>query len=224
VPWPWPAITGGSPGAETLRRQDPRARTAQVSWAGSSPVPVWLDQAREVSEQWIHRQQLRQAVGRPSDLRADLAGPVLDALRWARPYRLTQRPAKPGDAVTIAISGPVTRTWQIVATAAGWKYHDQPGARVVASLSMTTEQAWRLLTNNMPAAGRSSRRIRLSLAGATGPGASETTGLGPRRCLRGRALPYRLCDRLEYTRPPGIGNARSRVWRAVTGFETSPAW
>jgi uncharacterized protein (TIGR03083 family) len=58
--------------AEMLRRQDPRARTAQVSWAGTSPVPVWLDQARELSEQWIHRQLLVQALGRRSDLRPDL--------------------------------------------------------------------------------------------------------------------------------------------------------
>jgi uncharacterized protein (TIGR03083 family) len=107
---------------------------AQVSWAGTSPVPVWLDQAREVSEQWIHRQQLLQALGRPSDLRPDLAGPVLDGLRWAYPYRLEQCSAGPGDTVTIAISGPVTRTWQLVATAAGWEYHDEPGARVVARL------------------------------------------------------------------------------------------
>jgi hypothetical protein len=42
-------------------------RTAQVSWAGTSPVPVWLDQARELSERWIHRQQLLQALGRPSE-------------------------------------------------------------------------------------------------------------------------------------------------------------
>jgi hypothetical protein len=63
--------------------------------------------------------------------------------------------AGPGDTVTIAISGPVTRTWQVVATAAGWEYRDEPGARVVARLSLTTEQAWRLLTNNLPAAGQS---------------------------------------------------------------------
>jgi hypothetical protein len=138
-----------------LRRQDPRARTAQVSWAGTSPVPAWLDQAREVSEQWIHRQQLLQALGRPNDLRPDLAGPVLDGLRWACPYRLKQCSAGPGDTVTVAISGPVARTWQLVATAAGWEYHDEPGARVVARLSLTTEQAWRLLTSNLPAAGRS---------------------------------------------------------------------
>ena len=40
-------------------------------------------------------------------------------------------------------------------TAAGWEYHDEPGARVVARLSLTTEQAWRLLTNNLSAAGQS---------------------------------------------------------------------
>ncbi len=53
---------------------------------GHQPVPVWLDQARQLSEQWIHRQQLLQALGRRSDLRPDPAGPV----RWAYPYRLKQ--------------------------------------------------------------------------------------------------------------------------------------
>jgi uncharacterized protein (TIGR03083 family) len=82
--------------ADTVRRQDPRARTGDVSWAGGL-VPAWLDQARELSEYWIHRQQLLQALGRPSDLRADLAAPVLDGLRWAYPFRLAQARAKPGD-------------------------------------------------------------------------------------------------------------------------------
>jgi hypothetical protein len=77
--------------------------------------------------------------------------------------------------VTIAISGPVTRTWQLVATPAGWEYLCEPGARVVAWLSLTTEQAWRLLTNNLPASGQS----RL-----TAPGDNEITGI----LLRTRAI------------------------------------
>lgn len=141
--------------ADAMRGEDPRARTADVSWAGTGPVPAWLNQARELSEYWIHREQVLQAVGRPSDLRADLAGPVLDALRWAYPFRLRQAPAEPGDTITISIDGPVTLTWYLVAAPAGWEYRDGPGPRVVASLDMTTEQAWRLLTNNLPAAERS---------------------------------------------------------------------
>ncbi len=62
---------------------------------GHQPVPVWLDQARQLSEQWIHRQQLLQALGRRSDLRPHLAGPVFDGLRWAYPCRLKQCCAGP---------------------------------------------------------------------------------------------------------------------------------
>ena len=61
----------------------------QAEWVGAARR-LSLDQARELSEYWIHRQQLLQGLGRPSDLRADLAGPVLDGLRWAYPYRLAQ--------------------------------------------------------------------------------------------------------------------------------------
>lgn len=142
--------------AETMRGEDPRGRTAGVSWAGTEPVPAWLNHVRELSEYWIHRQQLLQAVGRPSDLRPDLAGQVLDGLRWAYPFRLAQAPAHPGDSVTISVVGPVTVTWHLVATPAGWAYRDERGTRTVATLEMTTEQAWRLLTNNLPSADRSS--------------------------------------------------------------------
>jgi uncharacterized protein (TIGR03083 family) len=122
--------------ADMVRGQDPRARTGDVSWAGGL-VPAWLDQARELSEYWIHRQQLLQALGRPSDLRADLAAPVLDGLRWAYPFRLAEARAQPGDTVTIAVSGPVTATWQLVATTTGWAFRGGPGPRVVARLDMT---------------------------------------------------------------------------------------
>ncbi len=140
--------------AATFRREDPRARTASVSWAGPGPMPTWLDQARELLEYWIRRQQIRQALGRPSDLRADLAEPVLDALRWAYPYRLAEARAQPGATVAIAVTGLVTRIWHLVAAASGWEFGDQPGSRVVASLTMSTEQAWRLLTSNLPTAGK----------------------------------------------------------------------
>jgi uncharacterized protein (TIGR03083 family) len=144
--WTGPQVTAA------FASQDPQAHTASVSWAGPGQSPAWLNHARELSECWIHRMQIRQALGRPSDLRPDLAGPVLDGLRWAYPYHLAQGPAQPGDTVTISVAGPVSRTWQLIASPAGWDYRDQPGAHLVASLALTTEQAWRLLTNNLPAA------------------------------------------------------------------------
>ena len=43
--------------------EDVRALTTSVSWAGPDLVPAWLGQARELSEYWIHRQQILQAAG-----------------------------------------------------------------------------------------------------------------------------------------------------------------
>jgi uncharacterized protein (TIGR03083 family) len=147
--------------ADALGRLDPRARTAHVSWAGHDPVPQWLEQARQLSEYWIHRQQLLQALGRPSDLRADVLGPVLDGMRWAYPYRLAAVEARPGDAVDIEIVGPIAVTWRLVAADSGWTFRPEPGDadRRVAALSMSTEQAWRLLTNNLRSGDRAGMRL-----------------------------------------------------------------
>lgn len=131
--------------------QDTAARTASVSWAEAKPVPVWLDHARELSEYWIHRQQLRQALSRPPELGTPTAAAVLDALRWAYPYRLASIAEPAGDTVVIVITGDLERRWYLRTTGSGWTFHDRPGARVVAQLRMTADQAWRLLTNNLSA-------------------------------------------------------------------------
>jgi hypothetical protein len=168
--WTGPRVAG------MLRRQDPQARTAQVSWAGTSPVPVWLDQAREVSEQWIHRQQ-GAAGARPPQRpapRPGRAGARRAALGLPLPPRAVLRRARRHR--DDRHLGPVTRTWQLVATAAGWDYRDEPGARGVARLSLTTEQACRLLTSNLP---QPSGRARL-----TASDDNATTGI----LLRTRAI------------------------------------
>ena len=147
--WAGPQITG------TFRREDPRARTASVSWAGHGPVPAWLDQARELSEYWIHRQQILQALGRPSDLRADLAGPVLGRAPLGLPLPPGPGPGaarRHGDDCGHRPGRPDLAAWW--PRKSGWEFRDRPGPRVVASLAMATEQAWRLLTNNLPAAAR----------------------------------------------------------------------
>jgi uncharacterized protein (TIGR03083 family) len=134
---------------ETVAGQNPSARTAMVSWASAGPVPVWLDQVRELSERWIHRQQLLQALGHRSDLRPDLAAPVLDGLRWAYPYRLGSLRRPTGTTVAITVTGPeVEARWNVASDGEGWRFHPLQDGPPAAELQMTTEQAWRLLTNN----------------------------------------------------------------------------
>jgi uncharacterized protein (TIGR03083 family) len=129
--------------------EDPGAVEAIVSWAGSGPVPRWLDQARELSEHWIHRQQVRTAVGLATDTSEVVAVAVLDALRWAYPYRLSSVERGEGT-VVIEVVGDPERRWLVEPGAQGWCFTDSPGGDVVARMRLTADEAWRLLTNNMP--------------------------------------------------------------------------
>ncbi len=133
---------------EHFAAQDQMARTARIQWAGPEPSPVWLYQTRELSEFWIHRQQVLDALDREPDLRSDVLGPVLDGLRWAYPYRLASQKRPLEDTVTIDISGPVAATWHVVASEQGWNFAEATGNQV-ATIAMSTDEAWRLLTNNL---------------------------------------------------------------------------
>ncbi len=137
------------PLAAAIADQDPRARTATVSWAGDELLPAWLDHGRELTERWIHRQQLHEALGQPSDLRPDLAGPVLDTLRWAHPHRLGRLDRPAGTAVLIDVDGAgLRRRWWLVRDEVDWTFADDGAAPPDLTVRMSTEQAWRLLTNN----------------------------------------------------------------------------
>lgn len=134
--------------AEAFEQMDLLAVDADVSWASDHPVPQWLEAAREVSEYWIHRQQLLTALGYPTDLRADLLGPILDAFRWAYAYRLASVDAAPGATVRIDVRGAVERRWRIV-RGDRWDFAEDSAGDVVAVVRLDADQAWRLLTNNL---------------------------------------------------------------------------
>lgn len=131
-----------------LAQEDLSERAARVSWAGPERAPRWLDQLRELSEYWIHRQQLLEAVGRPVDLDPTLLRPVLLGLRWALPYRLSQADLAPG-AIQISIGDPINEEWTVVPGVRGWDFSAIEPSQVIARAALTADEAWRLLTNNL---------------------------------------------------------------------------
>jgi uncharacterized protein (TIGR03083 family) len=153
----------------TLAAEAPEAPTGDVWWAGDAAVPAWLDHARDVSEYWIHRQQLLEALGREPDLAVPATAAVLDALRWAYPHRLRRVAAAPGDTAVISVSGPVTVRWTLTFDGRDWLFEPEAGApaarsgragRLVAALDLGTDEAWRLLTNNLPSGAEAGLAFR----------------------------------------------------------------
>lgn len=135
---------------ETVRAQDPSAVDANVSWASWDPVPRWLDHGRELTERWIHRQQILDALGRPTDSEPETLRRVLDVLRWAFPLGLRAQPVQNAARVLVSVEGSQwSESWTLVADGDRWRFADGSAETVHAQLRVTAEQAWRLLTNNL---------------------------------------------------------------------------
>ena len=131
------------------------AASSSVYWAGE--VPLWFDLAREFTERWVHYRQIQDAVRAAGhDHRQDEHLPlVLHMFIWGFPHQY-RAPAPAG--TTIALQIPGIGAWTLTRTATGWSLDEGQAATPAASLQMSGETAWRLLTG----ARYDARQVRLS--------------------------------------------------------------
>lgn len=118
---------------------------SSVYWAGD--VPFWFDMAREFTERWVHGRQIREAaMGVQDKLDEELdefVGLVIRTFVWGFPHQYTAE-APPGCAVWIGITG--VGDWTLTRTDDAWTLEEGPTSDPAASVQMTADAAWRLLT------------------------------------------------------------------------------
>ncbi|MYS95410.1 MULTISPECIES: maleylpyruvate isomerase family mycothiol-dependent enzyme [Streptomyces] len=151
-------------GTELARRfahADLDAPSLGVSWAGADPAPMWLDCAREFTEYWTHRQQIRHAAGLGTDPAPRALSIVLDTFMRALPHTLRDTAAPAGTRVQVTVPGPGGGTWSVTAGAEGWSLAEDPGARPAAAVvELDTETAWQLCTRGVePATALTRARV-----------------------------------------------------------------
>ncbi len=117
---------------------------ASVAWAGDGGVPAWLDLAREFTEQWVHQQQIREAVRIPGTHHRHL-DLVLRTFVWAYPYQLGRRTDLPAGAV-VALDLGEDRRWTLVRGNDRWDFDGAFVRPPDASVAMDGDVAWRVLT------------------------------------------------------------------------------
>jgi len=117
-----------------------------VSWAGVDPAPAWLDIAREFTEHWTHRQQIRHAIGRNTDPDPRALTVVLDTFMRALPHTLRRTSAPIGAQIQVIAEGPGGGTWTATATADRWSLAEAPSGQPTAAVLLDTETVWRLAT------------------------------------------------------------------------------
>jgi len=114
----------------------------QVSWASEQPVPAWLDLARELTETWVHHQQIRIATGRPTG--TSRLPMVLRTFVWALPHQYRAH-AAPGTTVLVDLDR--VGQWRLVAgPAQRWTLEEGPVRQPAARVAFTAEAAWRSFT------------------------------------------------------------------------------
>ena len=128
-----------------------------VSWAGADPAPMWLDIAREFTEHWTHRQQIRHAAGHGTDPEPRALALVLDTFMRALPHTLRHTPAPVGTQVQLVVPGPAGGSWTATATAGRWSLAEAPGGRPATAVLLDAETAWRLATRAVDPADALSR-------------------------------------------------------------------
>ncbi|NIJ15001.1 uncharacterized protein (TIGR03083 family) [Saccharomonospora amisosensis] len=120
-----------------------------VSWAGADPAPMWLDRARDFTEYWVHRQQIREAVGQPVSNEVEALSLVLDTFARALPFTLRGVSRPEGTRFRLTIDGAAGSTWVVTETGEGWSLDASLPGPVAAEVELAADTAWRLCTRTI---------------------------------------------------------------------------
>jgi uncharacterized protein (TIGR03083 family) len=119
------------------------AGQSSVYWAGEAPL--WFDLAREFTERWAHYRQIQDATrptasGHPPDEYLPL---VIRTFIWGFPHQYDE-PAPDGTTISLDILG--IGDWTLTRTGTKWSLDEGQAADPAATLRISSEAAWRLLT------------------------------------------------------------------------------
>jgi uncharacterized protein (TIGR03083 family) len=134
--WTGPAVIA------CMRAVNPDEVGPPVAWAGDAAQPRRVHAARELTERWVHQQQVRDAVGRPGLRDGQWVGPVLRTFALALPVALASTRAPVGATVALVVEGEGGGHWELVRGPASWVPAAAPGPRA-ASVTIDAETAWR---------------------------------------------------------------------------------
>jgi uncharacterized protein (TIGR03083 family) len=131
-----------------------------VSWAGPGPAPVWLDCARELTEDWTHQQQVREAVGRAGMDSPEVVHAVLNTFLQAMPYTLTRHaPGRAEGTFRLTVPGDAGGSWAWRNGGGGWRWAESLD-RPTSDVQVDADTLWRLCVRMIePAVARSRVRV-----------------------------------------------------------------
>lgn len=112
-----------------------------VSWVyPGQPAPVWLDCARDFTEDWIHQEQIRQAVGREQRPDVTVLYAVLDTFMHAMIHTLYQHDLPHGSTLVVRLEPELHTSWRWSHGGGGWSASagvEQPTTEIISGWAHT---------------------------------------------------------------------------------------
>ena len=109
---------------------------------GPDPAPVWLDCARDLTEYWVHQQQVRAATGRPGGRDPATVHAVLETFLRAMPHTLRRLDRSDGSTLAVVVPGEAGGRWGWRRGRGRWWPADPDGAGTVVTVE--ADVLWRL--------------------------------------------------------------------------------
>jgi uncharacterized protein (TIGR03083 family) len=122
-----------------------------VWWAGGA-VPQWFDVAQDLTEHWLHEQQVREAVGRVDPDTPQLAA-VLHTLVWALPHHYRSIEAPIGSTLAVEITGTGGGEWTLTRGVDDWQMDERVASASDARVVIAADAAWRLFAGALTSTG-----------------------------------------------------------------------
>ncbi|HXT50949.1 MAG TPA: maleylpyruvate isomerase N-terminal domain-containing protein [Thermoanaerobaculia bacterium] len=139
------------PLAAHLATVDPFAPALfSVAWAGEESSAGWFDVARELTERWLHQQQIRLAVEAPPLADAETSAAVFDTFLRALPHTVARLNAPAGTELVLEVRGARTLAYTLRREERRWQLMAGAAMAPAASAALDEQTAWLLLTKGMP--------------------------------------------------------------------------
>jgi uncharacterized protein (TIGR03083 family) len=123
-----------------------------VAWAGEEYSEHWFDIARDYTEQWIHQQQIRDAVGTLGPLTEPPFGaPAFDTFMRGLPHAFRETTAPDGASVSVEVTGSGGGRWSVLRTDKAWRLVEGLASEPAAAVAIEPDTAWRVVSKRMPA-------------------------------------------------------------------------
>lgn len=137
-----------------------------VAWAGETQSQNWFDIAREYTEKWHHAQQVFEAAGRPSTITGRaLMHPFVDTLMRGLPQGLRACEAPASTAIRIDVAGEAGGEWSVVRDGAMWRLCEPQSPRATTAVTMSQDEAWKVLMKRISAADARARYKSIWIVG-----------------------------------------------------------